>query len=62
MPPKMDLFSHKCNVLAEPEYRYRIGGYHPVLLGDTFKDGRYKVLHKLGFGGYATVWAARDLE
>lgn len=23
-------------------------------------EGRYKILHKLGWGGYSTVWAARD--
>jgi len=40
--------------------RYRPGGFHPVKLGDTFKDGRYKVYHKLGWGGFSTVWLARD--
>ncbi|KAK6223466.1 Serine/threonine-protein kinase spk-1 [Colletotrichum tabaci] len=38
---------------------YEPGGFHPVHLGDTF-DGRYKVVHKLGFGGFSTVWLARD--
>lgn len=42
--------------------RYRPGGYHPVSLGDSFKDGRYKVHHKLGWGGYSTVWLANDRE
>lgn len=39
---------------------YRPGGFHPVSLGDTFKDGRYKVHHKLGFGEFSSVWLARD--
>ena len=39
---------------------YRPGGYHPVALGDTLKDGRYQIRHKLGYGGYSTVWVARD--
>lgn len=39
---------------------YRPGGYHPVALGDSLKDGRYKIRHKLGFGDFSTVWAARD--
>ncbi|KAJ5346331.1 kinase-like protein [Penicillium brevicompactum] len=42
--------------------RYRPGGYHPVLVGDTFKDGRYTIVNKLGFGGYSTVWLAWDKD
>lgn len=41
---------------------YRPGGYHPVLLGDMFNDGQYKVIRKLGEGSYSTVWLARDLK
>ncbi|KAK4039482.1 kinase-like domain-containing protein [Parachaetomium inaequale] len=40
--------------------RYRPGGFHPVRLGDTFSGGRYTVHHKLGWGGFSTVWLARD--
>ncbi|RAL17730.1 kinase-like protein [Aspergillus homomorphus CBS 101889] len=39
---------------------YCPGGLHPVRLGDKFLDGRYEVVHKLGFGHTATVWLARD--
>jgi serine/threonine-protein kinase SRPK3 len=39
---------------------YRTGGFHPVHLSDVFKKGRYTVIHKLGHGGFATVWLARD--
>ncbi|KAL9578020.1 MAG: hypothetical protein Q9212_005993 [Teloschistes hypoglaucus] len=35
-------------------------GYHPVNLQDEFKDSRYRVIHKLGHGTFATVWLARD--
>lgn len=45
---------------AEPLDRYQPGGYHPIQLGDVLKDGRYKILHKLGWGGYSTTWAAKD--
>ncbi|KAF2492953.1 kinase-like protein [Lophium mytilinum] len=55
-------FTHTCGIDAEPLHRYRVGGYHPIALGDLFKDGRYKILHKLGWGGYSTVWAAKDLR
>ena len=42
--------------------RYRPGGFHPVCLGDTFKEGRYTIHHKLGWGGFSTVWLARDTK
>jgi serine/threonine protein kinase len=40
---------------------YKLGGFHPVHLGDQFKKDRYCVIHKLGHGGFATVWLARDV-
>ncbi|KPM45361.1 hypothetical protein AK830_g1175 [Neonectria ditissima] len=40
--------------------KYVPGGLHPVHPGETYDDGRYKILHKLDFGGFATVWLARD--
>lgn len=39
---------------------YRPGGLHPVHLGDRFDNGRYRAIHKLGYGGSLTVWLARD--
>ncbi|KAK4158236.1 kinase-like protein [Chaetomidium leptoderma] len=39
--------------------RYAPGGLHPVSLGDVY-DERYRVVHKLGAGGFSTVWLARD--
>jgi len=40
---------------------YQPGGYHPVHLGDVYRE-RYRVINKLGFGTYSTVWLARDLQ
>ena len=40
---------------------YEPGGLHPTNIGDIFND-RYKVLHKLGYGGYSTVWLASDSQ
>ena len=38
----------------------RSGGFLRVRLGDVFDNQRYKVLRKLGYGQYSTVWLARD--
>ena len=40
---------------------YMSGGYHPVHLGNVYRE-RYRVINKLGFGSYSTVWLARDLQ
>lgn len=40
--------------------KYTPGGYHPVEIGHTYDNDRYRVLHKLGFGGFSTIWLARD--
>jgi hypothetical protein len=38
---------------------YRPGGYHPIQIGDRFHE-RYRIVHKLGFGTFSTIWLARD--
>lgn len=40
---------------------YTLKGFHPVHLGDTYGENeRYRVVHKLGHGGFATIWLCRD--
>ncbi|XP_009116006.1 serine/threonine-protein kinase SRPK [Brassica rapa] len=39
---------------------YRRGGYHAVRIGDSFKNGRYVVQSKLGWGHFSTVWLSWD--
>lgn len=39
--------------------KYKPGGYHPVMIGDIL-HGRYRIVDKLGYGGYSTIWLARD--
>lgn len=46
----------------ENKSRYVPGGYHPVRIGDTFASGQYRVLRKLGYGVYSTVWLAHDTK
>lgn len=38
---------------------YRPGGYHPIQIDDALQ-GRYRIVHKLGYGSYSTIWLARD--
>lgn len=40
---------------------YRIGGYHPVHVGEVFLD-RYIIIQKLGWGHFSTVWLTKDLK
>ncbi|TAQ84574.1 hypothetical protein B7494_g7106 [Chlorociboria aeruginascens] len=39
---------------------YCKGGYHPVSVGEKFKEGKYTVVRKLGWGHFSTVWLSRD--
>jgi serine/threonine protein kinase len=58
---------------TEELFRYKPGGLHPVILGEVLpklgtcvddqdKKPRYRILLKLGFGGFSTVWLARDID
>eukprot|EP00727_Mastigamoeba_balamuthi_P013072 m51a1_g8388 putative srsf protein kinase 1 (645) ;mRNA; f:205355-207890 len=40
---------------------YRKGGYHPVAVGEVYND-RYRIVSKVGWGHFSTVWRATDLK
>lgn len=48
------------STFAEDPDRYRKDGLHPLHIGDVLKDGRYRIIHKLGSGSFSTVWLCRD--
>lgn len=56
----MSSTSHEDAILEEqtlPRYSQRT--YFPVRIGDVYGT-RYRVVAKLGYGAYSTVWLARD--
>ena len=49
------------NPLEEEDLNdYAPGGYHPCFIGETYKNGKYTLVRKLGWGHFLTVWLARD--
>lgn len=40
---------------------YKHEQYYPVKIGQIL-DSSYKILGKLGYGSYSTVWLARDVR
>lgn len=45
----------------EDEAEYEAGGYMPINIGDVLRN-RYKVLRKLGWGHFSTVWLCKNLS
>ncbi|KAF9015021.1 kinase-like domain-containing protein [Cyathus striatus] len=41
---------------------YNAGGYLQVKVNDTFKGGKYRVIRKLGWGHFSTVWLVKDTQ
>ena len=54
--------------ISEPWHQYDEGDgsdnarmFYPICIGEVL-DVRYLVEHKIGFGGFSTVWMAHDLQ
>ncbi|KAK9700469.1 serine/threonine protein kinase, CMGC [Basidiobolus ranarum] len=67
VPQEKPSFSHPDDDLdsgsseGEEDFEdYCPGGYHPVKVGEKYKEGKYTVLRKLGWGHFSTVWLAKD--
>lgn len=59
-PDNLPLLIYQWQEGVEDLERYRLGGYHQTHIGDKYLNGRYEVIHKLGYGSYSTVWLAKD--
>lgn len=44
---------------AERLESYRKGGFHPTHIGDLLHN-RYRIINKLGYGSYGTVWLVEE--
>ncbi|KAF8870261.1 kinase-like protein [Gymnopilus junonius] len=57
---------HFCSMDSTEEIpQYIPGGYHPIAIGDilgTNDSCRYRIMHKLGYGSYSTVWLAQKTD
>ena len=54
--------------ISEPWHQYGEGDgsdgsrmFYPICIGEVLNE-RYLVEHKIGFGGFSTVWMAHDLQ
>lgn len=48
--------------VCEAYEKYESGVLFPLRLGEMLNSGEYMIVHKLGHGGFATVWMARTSD
>jgi serine/threonine protein kinase len=66
MPVTMDpnsLPRYRCGCIegVEELTGYRTGGFCPIRIGQML-GSKYEIIAKLGYGGYSTVWLAKDVS
>lgn len=54
--PAPPLYRLTFNPKLENVELYRQGCFHPIAIGDSLHDNQFKIVDKLGFGGWSTVW------
>ena len=59
-PTRFDIIGVAQKVEEETLVWYTPEDFYPVKIGETFKS-RYRVVGKLGYGAYATVWLCKDI-
>jgi len=68
---ELDDFHFTSMESTEDITRYVPGGYRPVNIGDILRpcpkddessSRQYRIMHKLGFGAFVTVWLAQKID
>ncbi|KAI1178381.1 kinase domain-containing protein [Nemania sp. FL0916] len=62
-PPIRDYrFPRLTTIEVEGMDKYAPGGFHPIAIPSEVGSGlsRFKILHKLGYGGFSTIWLVRS--
>jgi hypothetical protein len=57
----MQCNQHEVEDYTEPVQLYDLGLFYPICIGEVLVQ-RYRIEHKLGQGGFSTVWLARDIQ
>ncbi|KAF8488915.1 kinase-like domain-containing protein [Gautieria morchelliformis] len=62
MSPKQSppLFTYRQYPCVEAIAYYREGGFHPIHIDDILHN-RYRIIDKLGYGSYGTIWLVDDI-
>lgn len=55
-------FCHAQDIGDEENFQdYKSKGYHPAYIGELYRNGKYQIVQKLGWGTFSTVWLIKNL-